>query len=580
MNSSNIYFTIRVCLLLCVSTLFCQNQSIGQQRGRVKIANNTVVAENGSRLRGGPMPFDIFKKPIEFNWVTDESNWVRAKVDGHLNAMRIVFFDPWRKSQGYNYGTVDEQMPIIEQLVGYAKNNGMYAIINFHDVSRYEMDFAEEFWTKVASKFKDETHVVFELLNEPVHSGNTNAAFYESRGHYANFYKLYDIVRSRAPQSHIILFSFQNLNKDLLSVVDGFASKYPNVDWTKSSVGFHFYGAGSASYIHRLTDLKDKYPVICTEWDYPYSNDYTPVLSGELYNGQTLERLGVSWLDWRAGRKESHFQGEFLNKFKADAISKGYFWPEDNGGSGPGGGTTPTKYEAESDAQIVADANGNVNVANFDGDPGLRLMDEDDAISFQISVPTAGEYIIKARVRSGYPASPTYYFNGYDFSIDGLSLSMTGDPTSVSPLLMDTPLGDMHWGTTVSNKINLLSGTQTLRISAAYPFVAVDYITVEAAPSGARAGSAQIGFGDEAKAQVENISIYPNPVQEALNINLPYTMDGKVMLVNIHNQELLTEEFSEKNSLHLSMEDYPKGVYFVRVLNDDSKVYVQRLIKQ
>ncbi|WP_169513384.1 cellulase family glycosylhydrolase [Flexithrix dorotheae] len=561
-------------------------------RGRVQIINNVVVADNGENLRGGPMPLSKGHLNDEVLWISNENNWIRAKYDGHLNAMRIVCFDAWARHRGCDYLTVDEQLPYIDSLVQYAENNGMYAIINFHDVGNknnsidpvncwltefqvgYEMDFATEFWNKVADRYKNKTHVVFELLNEPIYNSNTNVNYYRNNGHYANFKQLYDIVRGKAPNSHIILFSFQNLVYNIEAVVAGFSSDYPSIDWTNESVGFHFYGI-SPNIESNLIALKNNYPVICTEWDYPGTYSYVPQLSNELYNGESLERLGISWLDWRAGRREVDFQGKFLDQFKVNAINEGYFWPLDTGntilnllppsninaistssseiqlswtdapsgdnytifyGTNPnnlndsttvlfnqesklfsglqgstvyyfkmktnqagesssysslidaqtGGSTTndTTRYELEDYFEVVNDVGSKgviqASIGGFSmlsGTKGVQFYDSGDKFKISFNISSAGEYLIKVRLRSGNSASSTAYWpGGYQFKIDNNLTSFNGDNSTISS--QDNSFGISYWGTMEANNINLTIGNHELEIGAIENWCVADYVEI------------------------------------------------------------------------------------------------------
>ena len=44
----------------------------------------------------------------------------------------------------------------------------MHVIINYHDVGSYEKEFLTKFWDLVAPRYRDRTHVAYELMNEPV----------------------------------------------------------------------------------------------------------------------------------------------------------------------------------------------------------------------------------------------------------------------------------------------------------------------------------------------------------------------------------------------------------------------------
>lgn len=325
MKTFKVYNTI-FCIILLLS---CSVSVNANMRGRAQIINNTVVADNNMPLRGGPMSMNK-THPEQVAWAEDSVNWARAKTDGNLNAMRIVCFDAWNMRKGYDYWTVPELLPHLDNLVDNAEKNGMYAIINFHDVASvrydigYDKQFLLDFWTAVAPRYANRTHVIYEMFNEPIQGHDQTTSFITSSGVLADMIQVYNLIRQYAPNTMTLLFSFQSSDATMKSIADLISS---SVDWTKTAVSFHCYGTKSDEIIN----LKNNYPVMCTEWDYPGAYTYIFPIDGEYFNGQTLERLGISWLDWRAGRQESHFVGDFLGKYKPDAVSKGYYWPYDNG---------------------------------------------------------------------------------------------------------------------------------------------------------------------------------------------------------------------------------------------------------
>ncbi|GDY25492.1 hypothetical protein AHAT_13820 [Agarivorans sp. Toyoura001] len=120
-----------------------------------------------------------------------------------------------------------------------------------------------EFWRKVASRYKDNDLVYYELNNEQA----WNDADYKSSAFMEPMPQVYQQVRRDAPQHYIIMFSFHSIALNMKSIVD----QYSWIDWSNTSVGFHFYGAPNGNMnqeITHLNDLLNNYPTICTEWDY------------------------------------------------------------------------------------------------------------------------------------------------------------------------------------------------------------------------------------------------------------------------------------------------------------------------
>jgi hypothetical protein len=104
-----------------------------------------------------------------------------------LNAVRIPLNeDCWLGINGVNssVGGANYQSPIADAVDLITKTSGMYAILDLHwsapgttlptgQGAMPDLDHTVAFWTQVASAFKDNGAVVFDLFNEPVMSSGT-----------------------------------------------------------------------------------------------------------------------------------------------------------------------------------------------------------------------------------------------------------------------------------------------------------------------------------------------------------------------------------------------------------------------
>jgi len=304
-------------VLLPVSDSAAQSRPLDTDRPRVKMQDATLVSGDfGTRLRGSPM---ILARNLDRSTelTEDISKWNYLKEKGQ-NVIRICFVDPWYRQRGNTAWTIDELLPHMDIAVDNASRAGMYIIINYHDVGRYDMTYLTEFWQKVAPRYRDRTHVIYEIVNEPTFDANLEN--FMNSPLMGDFETLYDIMRQGAPDTHIALFSFNNLSYPMKTLAD----TVDFVDWSNASVAFHFYGSSSTD---RLEEVMEDYAVICTEWDYPGRWGYVPELPGERVNSQSLERLGISWTDWRDWNDLTFTRYE--NILLPDAGEKGYLWEFD-----------------------------------------------------------------------------------------------------------------------------------------------------------------------------------------------------------------------------------------------------------
>ncbi len=298
--------TIFTCFILFFGLLI-PVQAAGE-RGRVKVVNNLLVADNGAPLRG--------ENPRLKFWPEDPTHlsyWQRLR-DFHLNTVRIIAY---REPQFYNSsacgyscesrwdllnasdvdvnndgqltgsekttwdGFMDRIFPYLDTWVDEAGRNGFYIIIDYHPVGGLDMFDAREWWTKVAPRYKDRTHVVYELANEPVGSPAWGPAGYTPA--MINWEKeMYQYLRSVAPNTHIILWSFANAGSGMKEVVDQAAG----VDYTNASVAFHIYSRSTSA----INSLKSAYPVFASEMGGDSAAEYDTKVG-------YVENIGVkSWI--------------------------------------------------------------------------------------------------------------------------------------------------------------------------------------------------------------------------------------------------------------------------------------------
>ena len=181
------------------------------------------------------------------------------------------------------------------------------------------------FWTHVAPRYANHSNVFYELANEPV--AYHPESYTDDDLRKQEF--LYALIRSLAPETHIVLLSFANTARPLVPennpVID-VVSRLNGIDWSNASVGIHPYRTLSTAI---LLAIQAHAPILITELDIPVHagglpNLFTSIDSAE-YGHQPLERLGISWFGWGIEGPEKlhrHFERGVLQ----DAKAKGYLW--------------------------------------------------------------------------------------------------------------------------------------------------------------------------------------------------------------------------------------------------------------
>ncbi len=267
---------------------------------RPRIENNTLVAPDGSRLHGGT--FWIY------GWISSKTTWAlsdtpwQAIRDNKLNAVRVAC--AYRPEKEGNY-SLDRYEEILDQLIDRAEDEGVTVVIDYHpEPGKYYSDITETFtsnkeharafWTRIASRYKDRTNVVFELVNEPIFDGPNDY----SGELLKDFVELWQLCHEIAPEIPIIVLSFCQVGGHASDTRDWPSERagwLEGIDWRKTAVGFHSYWRDTSE---RIVDLKSKYPCINTEFmTYP-DGDGLKAMDGYDHHGTLMEKLGISWLQW------------------------------------------------------------------------------------------------------------------------------------------------------------------------------------------------------------------------------------------------------------------------------------------
>ena len=199
------------------------------------------------------------------------------KNERGLNAFHIYAeYRASNQSPGYNVAKVDH-------VVDLAEENGLYVVLTIGcggENGSFDQNFVTGFWDFYAPRYKDRTHVVYELMNEPQAWSapyNNATLTMEKNG--------YNQIRALAPDTHIMMMSYSQPNNwdQAASECEGL-----DIDWSNASVAFHTYGIDGReesvlnSFFGALQDKGIAYT--CTE----------PNLDLQEITTQIFENLGVS----------------------------------------------------------------------------------------------------------------------------------------------------------------------------------------------------------------------------------------------------------------------------------------------
>lgn len=271
------------------------------QRGRPKLnaARTTFVADNGERLRG---PYTS----TEWTSATTYDQIAKIKSLG-CNAVHLYaeVFDPSYPTNGTPGYAVNH----IDSIVASTRDLGLYLVMtigNGANNGNHNHAYATNFWNFYASRYANESHVIFEIHNEPMAWGPSYLTGTTPAGTLDMEIAAYKAIRARAPNSPLLLFTYAVLSGSgganaALTDIHAFNQSVfgnQNAVWTNEAVGFHGYGGweGTATAVGNL--ISAGYPCFMTEFGWPRWGSSRGV-SLEVELTTDLERLGVSWLTFQ-----------------------------------------------------------------------------------------------------------------------------------------------------------------------------------------------------------------------------------------------------------------------------------------
>ncbi|MBS3094588.1 cellulase family glycosylhydrolase [Candidatus Pacearchaeota archaeon] len=176
-----------------------------------------------------------------------------------------------------------EIIPYLDDWVEMSSQKNFYLMIDYHPVGGNDPMDVKLFWELIAPRYKDRTHVIYELMNEPsiLFTDNYNNA--NNIGLVDLEVELFNLARSLAPETHLILWTFSHVKTASAKPTIDSA---PEIDYSKASVGFHIYGLKEIY----LDPIKAVYPVFQTE--------IGATLGIDEYNQRIalMESKGLSWI--------------------------------------------------------------------------------------------------------------------------------------------------------------------------------------------------------------------------------------------------------------------------------------------
>ncbi len=498
-------------LILILACAVVTPQAALAARGRpvLNAARSTFVGDNGRLLRG-PYTSSEWGDPAPSNNIANMRNLGFNAVHLYGEVFDLNYPNPGSTAPGYAAARIDS-------VVQATRNLGMYLVItigNGANNGNYNYRYATDFWRFYAPRYANETHVIYEIHNEPVAWGppysSPNAT---PPGAVTMEVDCYNIIRQYAPNTPVLLFSYAVLggtggSDAALTDVRAFNQSVfgnQNATWNNIAVGFHGYAGAGGTELAVSNIIRAGYPCFMTEFIGGIWSSNRGGLDVELTSA--LERLGVSWNaflfvpPWGVSDDVTR-----PDAYTERVVNSGLSWIPDYGtfpvnrsvfGNGGVPRATPDYVNNTLSGSLRIQAedfdNGAKNVAYFNNNssnPGGQYRTSQtvgiettadagggynvgwiaagDWLEYTIRVPAAGTYDLRLRVAGTSAGRVRVLARGVD---------LTGDWT------LPTTGGWQTW-TTATRSVLLGAGQQKLRVSVLGAGFNLNWIELSPAPSG------------------------------------------------------------------------------------------------
>lgn len=259
------------------------------KHGQLKVNGTNIVDKNGENFQlKGVSTHGLQWYP---QYVNQES-FIYMRDEWGINAIRLAMYsDP-------NVGYTQSLHEIVNNGVEYAKNAGIYVIIDWHILSdgnpNTNKSSAIAFFKEMASKYKDYDNVIYEICNEP----NGDVQWERDIKPYAQ-----DVIKEirNIDTDAIIVVGTPTWSQDVDIVARSPITGYDNIMYT-----LHFYAATHKEYLRQKanTALISNLPIFVTEFGIcdASGNGAIDIDEANIWI-DFLNQHNISWMCWNLSNK-------------------------------------------------------------------------------------------------------------------------------------------------------------------------------------------------------------------------------------------------------------------------------------
>ena len=259
------------------------------QHGKLSVKGTNIVDKNGNifQLKGisthGLQWFPQYVNQEAFNYMRDE--W-------KINTVRLAMYS------APNDGYTTDLHKLVSDGVEYAKNSGLYVIIDWHILSDGNPNInkasAINFFKEMSTKYKDYENVIYEICNEP----NGDVQWERDVKPYAQ--EVITEIR-KIDDDAIIIVGTPTWSQDVDVVAQSPITGFENIMYT-----LHFYSATHKEYLRQkaMTALNSGLPIFVSEFGICDASGNGNVDINEANQWiDFLNQNNISWICWNLSNK-------------------------------------------------------------------------------------------------------------------------------------------------------------------------------------------------------------------------------------------------------------------------------------
>ena len=271
------------------------NKTPAEVNGKLSVKGKNIVNKNEEKF---VIQGDSTHGIAWFPQYVNEETFKTLRDDFNVNTIRIAMYS--NQNDGYNESLHTK----VSEGVEYAKNLGMYVIIDWHILNdnnpNQNKESAKNFFYEMTEKYKDYNNVIYEICNEP----NGSVQWEKDIKPYAK--ELITTIREKDKDA-IIIVGTPTWSQDVDIV-----SKSPIEGENNIVYALHFYAATHKDDLrNKLKNAHEKgLPIFVTEFG----------ISDASGNGTISESEGDKWIDLLNSYNISWVCWNLSNKNETSAI--------------------------------------------------------------------------------------------------------------------------------------------------------------------------------------------------------------------------------------------------------------------